>query len=98
MVNFNGDEGRKYPQEGPWTPLPGASEYRIYKQVNHSWPSLVYRGAETAWTDYFVVVGWDNTYWIEAVAADGVCQSEARGVGLAYTIHPRVYLPVVRRQ
>jgi hypothetical protein len=80
-----------------WAPLPGATEYRIYKQVHNSSPSLVYHGTGTAWTDYYVVVGWDNIYWIEAVAADGICQSEARGVGLAYLVNPVLYLPVVKK-
>ena len=80
-----------------WTSLPGASGYRLYRQVDNGPWILKYSGGETQWTDTGIVVGFDHAYRVFGVAADGICQSPAGQTALISTAHPQMYLPVVRR-
>jgi len=80
-----------------WDALPGASSYHVYRRVHTSPEALVYSGPENSWMDTSVVYGWDHHYRVEAVAADGVCLSEATDVGFSWTGYPRAYFPVVKK-
>jgi leucyl aminopeptidase len=80
-----------------WTSLPGASGYRLYRQVDNGPWVLKYSGGETQWTDTGLVVGFDHEYRVFGVAADGICQSPAGQTSLIWIVHPQMYLPVVRR-